>query len=224
MADRALRAEAVYRRMRSDLLRGRIRPGDRVTEHWAAANYRVSRTPVREACRRLAEEGLLSHRPRHGYSAPVIDLREIEELYEVRRALEVLSVRRAAEAGDPRPGIAALRRAWSAATPEPGEEIVYLDEGFHEGLARVGGGTVLLAMLEGVNARIRLVRVHDFLDRGSIAATVEQHLAILEAVEDRDADLAAERMDAHIRESARVVHAAAGRALAELWTGEAARR
>jgi DNA-binding GntR family transcriptional regulator len=218
VVEHGLRAEAVYRRMRSDLLRGRIRPGDRVTEHWAAENYRVSRTPVREACRRLAEEGLLAHRPRHGYSAPVIDRREIEELYDVRRALEVLSVRRAAEADGPRPGIASLRRAWSQEMPEPGVEIVYRDEAFHLGLVRVGGGTVLLSMLESVNARIRLVRVHDFLDRDRILATVTQHLAILDAVDERDADAAAELMDAHIRESARIVHAAAGRALAELWT------
>ncbi|MGD9570649.1 MAG: GntR family transcriptional regulator [Thermoleophilia bacterium] len=218
MAERGLRAEAVYRRLRADLLGGRIRPGDRVTEHWAADNYRVSRTPVREACRRLAEEGLLTHRPRHGYSAPLIDRREIEELYDVRRALEVLSVRRAAEAEGSRAALLSLRRTWSAPMPEPAVEVVYRDEAFHMGIARAGGGTVLASMLDGVNARIRLVRVHDFLDRGRILATVEQHLAILEAVEDRDAEAAADLMDAHIRESARVVHAAAGRALAELWT------
>ena len=124
---RGLRGESVYRRMRADLLRGRIRPGDRVTEHWAAENYNVSRTPVREACRRLAEEGLLAHRPRHGYSAPVIDPIEIEEFYEVRRALETVTVRRAAEAPGSRPILASLRRAWSADMPEPGVEIEYRD-------------------------------------------------------------------------------------------------
>ena len=212
-----LRGESVYRRLRSDLLRGRIRPGDRVTEHWAAATYRVSRTPVREACRRLAEEGLLSHRPRHGYSAPLVDRREIEELYEVRRALEVLAMGRAAAAEGARPGLLVLGRIWSGEMPAPGVEIVYRDEAFHEGLVKVGGGRVLRSTLESVNARIRLVRVHDFLDHERIRATVEQHLAILDALDERDGDAAAALMDAHITESARVVHAAAGRALAELW-------
>lgn len=219
MSERGLRAETVYRRIRSDLLTGRIRPGERVTEQWAADHYRVSRTPVREACRRLAEEGLLTHRPRHGYSAPVIDRREIEELYEVRRALEVLSVRRAAEAPGTRPGLAALRRTWSADGRTPGADIVYRDEAFHIGLVKVGGNRALLGLLETINARIRLVRVHDFLDADRVATTVDEHLAILTAVEERDALAAEVLMDAHIAESARVVHAAAARALAELWTG-----
>lgn len=219
MSARGLRAETVYRRIRSDLLTGRIRPGQRVTEQWAADHYRVSRTPVREAYRRLAEEGLLTHRPRHGYSAPVIDRREIEELYEVRRALEVLSVRLAADADGQRPVLASLHRTWSADGRVPSADIVYRDEAFHTGLAKVGGNRALLGLLETINARIRLVRVHDFLDAARVAATVDQHLAILSAVERRDADAAGSLMDAHISESASVVHAAAARALAELWTG-----
>lgn len=216
---RGLRGESVYRRMRADLLRGRIRPGDRVTEHWAAENYNVSRTPVREACRRLAEEGLLAHRPRHGYSAPVIDPIEIEEFYEVRRALETVTVRRAAEAPGSRPILASLRRAWSVDMPEPGVEIVYRDEAFHLALARISNARVALQMLESINARIRLVRVHDFLDQDRIRATVDQHMAIIEAIEARDADTAAALIDSHITESAEVVQEAAGRALAELWAG-----
>lgn len=225
MAPIGLRAESVYRRMRADLLRGRIRPGDRVTEQWAADQYRVSRTPVREACRRLAEEGLLVHRPRHGYSAPPIDRREIEELYDARRALEVLSVRRAARVEGARPGLAGLRRTWEAERAgRPGVDVVYRDEAFHLGLVRVGGNRVLQSLLESINARIRLVRVHDFLDEERVRATVEQHLGILGAVERRDGDLAAALMDEHIAESADAVGEAAARALAELWTGSSSAR
>ena len=220
-SQRGLRGESVYRRMRADLLGGRIRPGDRVTEHWAAEAYNVSRTPVREACRRLAEEGLLAPRPRHGYSAPVIDPVEIEEFYEVRRAIETVTVRRAAEATGPRPVLASLRRAWSGDMPEPGVEIVYRDEAFHLALARISNARVALQMLESINARIRLVRVHDFLDQDRIRATVDQHLAIIGAIERHDADGAVALIDAHILESAEVVQEAAGRALAELWAGAA---
>ncbi len=224
MPPRGLLAETVYRRMRADLLRGAIRPGARVPEVWAATRYRASRTPVREACRRLAEEGLLVHRPRHGYAAPVIDIREIADLYEVRRSLEVLSVRAAAAAEGDRPEIGRLRRVWTDGDPpEPGEDAVFLDEAFHLALARTGGNRVLVTMLDGVNARIRLVRVHDFLDGGRVCRTVEQHAAILDAVTRRDADAAAELMDRHIRESQEVATGAAGAALAELWAGAATR-
>ena len=219
MATRGLLAENVYRRIRTDLLRGRIRPGTRVTEQWAADHYHASRTPVREACRRLAEEGLLVHRPRHGYSAPVIDPGEISELYDVRRALETMSVRRACEAVSGTAVITQLRRAWSGDAPEPGEDAVFRDEAFHLGIAKLAGSRVLAGMLTGINARIRLVRVHDFLDPARVEATVVQHLEILRAVEARDADGAAALMDAHISESQEYASPAAERALAELWEG-----
>ena len=114
--------------MRSDLLHGQIPSGARVTEHWAAGHYEASRTPVREACRRLAEEGLLDHRPRFGYRVPTLDRGEITELYEVRRALEGLSVERAGSVRGARPQIEALRRVWTEAAPDPGEEMLYPDE------------------------------------------------------------------------------------------------
>ncbi|MEW6582026.1 MAG: GntR family transcriptional regulator [Actinomycetota bacterium] len=221
MAPRSI-AESVYRRMRSDLLRGRILPGTRVTEQWAATRYRASRTPVREACRRLAEEGLLTHRPRHGYASPVIDQGEIAELYDVRRALEVASVRAAAAAPGDRPLLAQLRRAWEGEPPAPGEDAVYRDEAFHVGLARIGGNRSMTAFLEQINARIRLVRVHDFLDPQRVRWTITQHLDLLDAVEARDADRAAALVDAHIAESQRHAVDSAGAALAALWTGAAA--
>lgn len=204
--------------MRSDLLRGRIRPGERVVEQWAARHYDASRTPVREACRRLAEEGLLVHRPQHGYSAPVIEMAELDELYELRRAIEVLSVRRACGADDRPRRLAALRAQWSGRVPDAGEEIVYNDEAFHLGLAGIGGNRQVHAALAGINARIRLVRVHDFLDADRVRATVRQHLAILDAVEDGDAEKAGALMIVHIIESQHAVVDAAARAQAAFAT------
>ena len=205
--------------MRSDLLRGRIRPGERVIEQWAARHYDASRTPVREACRRLAEEGLLVHRPQRGYAAPVIEQAELDELYELRRAIEVLSVRRACGAEDRAERLSALRSRWKGRIPETGEELVYNDEAFHLGIAEIGGNRQVHAALAGINARIRLVRVHDFLDAGRVRATVGQHLAILEAVADGDAEKAGALMIVHIIESQRAVVNAAARAQEALAAG-----
>jgi DNA-binding GntR family transcriptional regulator len=194
-------AESVYLRIRSDLLQGRIAAGQRVTELWAAERYQASRTPVREACRRLAEEGLLVHRPRFGYRVARIEHQEICDLYEMRRALEAVALRRACSAEGPRAGLAEVRRAWTGRAPKPGEDVLYRDEAFHVGIAEVGGNGAVVASLEAVNARIRMVRVHDFLDADRIAATIDQHLAILDAIERRDAPAACELMESHILES-----------------------
>ncbi len=206
--------EQVYQRIRSDLLTGRIRPGDRVTEEWAAAHYAVSRTPIREACRRLSEEGLLAHQARRGYRVPPVDRQEIDDLYEIRRALEVASVRRAARQTVPLPSLERLRAEWQKAAPAAGEEVVYKDEAFHRELAIAGGNQQLPVMLDAVSARIRFVRVHDFLDTGRVDQTRTQHLAILDAVLDHDPDLAAALMHAHIIESQRAVVAASAQAMA----------
>lgn len=206
--------------MRSDLLRGRIRPGERVVEEWAARHYEVSRTPVREACRRLAEEGLLVHRPQRGYSAPVIEEGELDDLYELRRAIEVLSVRRACVAADRAERIGVLRARWESDLPESGEEIVYNDEAFHLGIAEIGGNRQVHGALAGINGRIRLVRVHDFLDPERVRATVRQHLEILDALTDGDAEKAGALMVVHIIESQRAVVAAAARAQAAFATDE----
>ncbi len=216
---RRSQSESVYGRMRADLLRGRIRPGARVTESWAASQYGVSRTPVREACRRLAQEGLLLHRPRHGYRAPLIDATEVSELYDVRRALEALSVRNAAKSVARREVVGELLSTWNGDLLEDGEEAVFRDETFHITIAMIAGNATLVSMLEGINARIRLVRVHDFLDERRLAVTQRQHLAILRALARGDEGLVARRMDAHIVESQKSVSSAAARAMAELWAG-----
>lgn len=181
-----------------------------MTELWAAEHYEASRTPVREACRRLAEEGLLVHRPRYGYRAARLEPDAINDLYEMRRALEALTVRRACQVDDPRGGLKAIRRAWTGRAPKPGEEVLYRDEAFHLGIAEVAGNAVVVEALAALNARIRMVRVHDFLDARRIGATVTEHLAILTAIEARDADRACALMDRHIAESQRHTFAAAG--------------
>ncbi len=206
--------------MRSDLLDGRIRPGDRVTEEWAAGFYAASRTPVREACRRLAEDGLLAYLPRRGYRVPLVDRDEIDHLYEIRRVLEVFAVRRiAGQAGDVAAILEELRSEWSSGTLAPGSDVVYKDEDFHRALAMASGNDQIVGMLDPINARIRLVRVHDFLDRERVHQTCVQHVGILDAIAAGDADLAGALMHAHISESQRAVVAAA-REAADVMAGD----
>jgi DNA-binding GntR family transcriptional regulator len=154
-----------------------------------------------------------------GYAAPAIEQAELDELYELRRAIEVLSVRRACGADDRAAPLAALRAQWEDRVPEASEEIVYNDEEFHLAIAEVGGNRQVHAALAGINARIRLVRVHDFLDRDRVGATVRQHLAILDAVEDGDAEKAGALMVVHIIESQHAVVDAAARAQAAFSSG-----
>jgi DNA-binding GntR family transcriptional regulator len=81
-------AEEVYRRLRRDLITLTHRPGSALTEQELAAMYGSSRVPVREACRRLQQEGLLTAVPYKGYFVNQISLKEIRDCFDLRLVLE----------------------------------------------------------------------------------------------------------------------------------------
>lgn len=96
-------AEQVYRALKRDIITLRHRPGASLTEQHLATLYGTSRVPVREACRRLGQEGLLTGRPYRGYSVNHISLKEIGDCFDLRLGLESRALELAAQratAGD----------------------------------------------------------------------------------------------------------------------------
>jgi DNA-binding GntR family transcriptional regulator len=85
-------AEEVYRALKRDLITLRHRPGASLTESELASLYGSSRVPVREACRRLQQEGLLTAVPYKGYFVNRISLKEITDCFELRELLEIRAV------------------------------------------------------------------------------------------------------------------------------------
>lgn len=222
---RASRAAITYDAIKRQLLFGAFAVGDRLGEERLARELNVSRTPVREALSRLHAEGLVDRHPDGGYVPSIPDLGEIAELYEVRAALEQSALHRDGHAvGDDPAPLTTLRTEWrvlaedaGARTPDPA--FVLRDEDFHLRLAAASGNRALVAILSGVNERIRVVRMHDFLTEGRIEATIEQHLGILEAVLDGDGRRAGTALEAHLIESAHVVQDRAAQAIANMVRG-----
>ncbi len=221
MAARASHADRVYDELRARLLAGEVPLGERLVEEHLAARFRTSRTPVREALRRLEGDGHLVRAPAGGLRPSLPNERSMSQLYEVRIAIEELCVRRAASGGD-RGLLEAIHAEWTALRSEgPGEDLsgpdfVHADERFHRRLAEAGGNEVAERVLADVNDRIRLVRVHDFTTADRVRATIAEHLEIVEAVLAGDADAAASFMRAHVQRSARVVRQRVGAALARM--------
>jgi DNA-binding GntR family transcriptional regulator len=85
-------AEEVYRALKRDIITLRHRPGASLTEHQLASLYGTSRVPVREACRRLDQEGLLVGRPYRGYSVNQISLRDVGDCFDLRLGLETRAI------------------------------------------------------------------------------------------------------------------------------------
>jgi len=90
-------AEEVYRALKRDLITLRHRPGASLTEQELAGLYGSSRVPVREACRRLQQENLLTAIPYKGYFVNQISLKEIADCFDLRQVLESSALERAAE-------------------------------------------------------------------------------------------------------------------------------
>jgi DNA-binding GntR family transcriptional regulator len=147
----------------------------------------------------------------------------MHELYDVRLALEDLTVRRATNNGD-REILYALKTEWERLgelrkTAGPGEQpdFVAADEAFHLGVASASGNDAAKAYLTEITERIHVLRIQGFTIESRVDATVDEHLEILEAMLSGDADVAAGFMRAHVLRNAQVVRTLVGEALSRMF-------
>jgi DNA-binding GntR family transcriptional regulator len=221
---RAIRADQIYEQLRDRLTRGEIPIGRRLVEQQLAAQFRTSRTPVREALKRLEADGHLTRDAGGGMRPRVPSVRAMRDLYDVRVAIEELVVRRAAGSGD-RGVLEELEHEWTALGMEQragrlepaGAAFVHRDESFHQRLAEAAANEFAVELLGEINARIRILRIYDFTRSERIAATIEEHLEIVRAVLAGDSDTAAAFMRAHVQRSANVVRERIGDALTKMF-------
>lgn len=184
----------VYTTLSERILGLQYPPGYRLTEEALCAQFGVSRSPVREALGMLVESGLVDKRARQGYSVRRLDLREIEELYDVRLVLELAVVERLCAQGMDDGELARLERTWRGldeSLPAMAADLADRDEEFHATLARAAGNGVLRQMLAFVDKRIHFVRLADITNPERLKTTCRDHLEILAAIRERDGQRAA---------------------------------
>ena len=127
------------------------------------AEFKVSRSPVREALQMLADRRLVEKTPRQGYVVRQLNLTEIHELYELR-LVETYIMEQVCKTGMDEFVLATLKRRWTQvydALPEMIADPVTVDEHFHQALARAVGNQAMVDMLANIDARIRFVRMFD---------------------------------------------------------------
>lgn len=192
--------DRVYDSLKEMAVAYAFRPGERINEGRIAARLGVSRTPLREALNRLKTEGFLRFTPGKGFFCRELDPREVFQLYELRKAIEIAAVPLAvARASDEE--IAALGAFLDATGPEGGDRttaaLTDLDEAFHLRLMGLARNDEMLRVLANVNARIRFVR---WIDMGSDARpkTQGEHRAVVTALAARDAGAAIAVLEHHI--------------------------
>jgi DNA-binding GntR family transcriptional regulator len=192
--------DRVYEQLKAMSVSFELKPGERLNEGELAKRLGVSRTPLREALNRLNTEGFLRFTPGKGFFCRELDAHEIFDLYELRKSIEVASVRFAVKRAK-NEDIDALLAFLDATGPDPGErssiELVELDETFHERLMAMSDNAEMLRVLRNVNARIRFVRWID-MDRINRANTQAEHRAVLHALKGRDEGTCVYVLERHI--------------------------
>jgi DNA-binding GntR family transcriptional regulator len=192
--------DRVYEQLKTMSVSYELKPGERLNEGELAKRLGVSRTPLREALNRLNTEGFLRFTPGKGFFCRELDAHEIFDLYELRKSIEVASVRLAVKRAKDEE-IDALLAFLDATGPDPGErssiELVELDESFHERLMAMSANAEMLRVLRNVNARIRFVRWID-MDRINRANTQAEHRAVLHALKGRDEGTCVYVLERHI--------------------------
>jgi len=193
--------DAVYRRLREAVLTGRIPMGERINELELAAAWKISRTPIRDALRRLGAEGLLQAAPGRGMVVPLLRRSDLEELYALREALEGMAARRAAERATPafQTQLNTLIRTYgSALKQEDLGRVVIADDALHGAVAQMAQNRRLEEAIDVARLRVRQFHAKSFRLRGRAGKTFREMAKLVAAIRARDAARAETSMRDHL--------------------------
>jgi DNA-binding GntR family transcriptional regulator len=205
-----VRGDRAYDEIRQKILSGEYPDGYVLAEKDLATTLKISRTPVRQALRRLLQEGLVEVGPRRQMVVCRISPERRAEIFLIRRALESLAVERACQTMEEEEIdhlwllLIRLRRA---ADLERHEQFIELDEEMHLRLAAGAKLPMLVKMIEQLRAFVRLMGLEAVVGhRDRIAEVLREHEEIVEAVERRDAPRATAALHAHLDATERILN------------------
>ena len=185
--------ELVCEHIREAIINGVFAPGERLMEIQMADEMGVSRTPVREAIRKLELEGFVVMIPRRGTYVANLSIKDINDVYEIRISLDVLAAGLAAERIEPEE-LEELNRLLleisEAARTGPMDKIVRLDTAFHDVLYKASRNDRLRNIINNLREQITGIRGTSMRYPGRLADTLEEHRALVDSIAARDSERA----------------------------------
>jgi len=201
---KTISSAAVYNTLFDRILGGRYAPHAWLKEVALAREFRVSRTPIREALRELEQDGLVCLKPHCGAAVVPFTADAVEEVYDIRKALEMLAIECAVSRLNLQT-LAELRRQVTVlARSASVERHAALDERIHRYIAETCQRPRLTALLQQQFRLMQRFRYLGFRRKGVIARTTEEHGRLLDALLRRDAVAACNELARHI-ESAKAM-------------------
>jgi len=192
-------SELAYRSIRESIIGGRFAAGERLVETRLAEELGVSRAPIREALRRLAEEHLVVERPRQGTFVRRFTAEDFVDIYNVRMAIEIAAIRLVTRRGaDLQPLEAILEEMREAAAHGRPDEVAELEFRLHETLCVLSGNDHLAAVFRSLAAQIRVALALDDAQYADLDDIVAEHVPVLEAIRSGDERHAATVLGEHV--------------------------
>nr|WP_317283539.1 GntR family transcriptional regulator [uncultured Sellimonas sp.] len=200
--------DVVFNTLRQAILRGELKPGERLMEIQLAKKLGVSRTPIREAMRKLELEGLVLMIPRRGAEVAEITEKNMRDVLEVRRALEVLAVQLSCD----RIGSEQIEELKKAAEEfektlrcDDVTKIAQADVHFHDIIYRSTDNQRLIQLLNNLGEQMYRFRV-EYLKRDRYHSQIsKEHKELIEFLQTGNKEGAEEKIGCHIDKQAEVV-------------------
>lgn len=205
--------ERVFLALEEEILSGSLPKGAALTELALSERLGASRTPIRSALHRLAEDGLVDITPNRGAVVLGIDEKDLVDIYEIRRRLEGLASAAAAKSIS-KEGLAELRACVELSDfyirRGDAEHVKELDTEFHHIIYRAAGNRQLEAILTELHRKIKAYRKLSLSVAGRLERSAEEHAEILAAIESGNAELSDELTSRHVERALENVVAALG--------------
>lgn len=194
--------ELVYLELKHKILTGEIASQTRLMEIDLSEKMNVSRTPIREAIKRLADDGLIKVEPRRGAYVSNISIKDMLDVFEIRENMEGFAAQLASQriTEDGKKVLAEIAANYEAAIKKPNKEaIIELDEQFHNFIVECCNNETLSELIryvQDLSLRFRYLYYDDF---SQYSSTADRHNRIVDAINTGDAAKARMEADAHVK-------------------------
>lgn len=200
--------DVVFNTLRQAILTGELKPGERLMEIHLANKLGVSRTPIREAIRKLELEGLVTMIPRRGAEVAQITEKSMNDVLEVRRAMDALCTELACEritTEEVEALEAACEQFIKIAATKDIRKCAQADVHFHDIIVKATGNKRLVQLINNLSEQMYRYRFEYLKDVSRYDTLIEEHKQICEAIKNRDKEAAKAAAELHIDNQAKAI-------------------
>lgn len=192
--------------LRDRILKGEYKIGEKIKENQIATEFKVSRTPIREAFKQLENEGLIDYIPNRGCFAKGFTRQDIEDIYAVRKALEIMAVEWAVSriSDEQIQGLQEQIELMEFYTAKKdSDKVLELNSAYHDIIYDAAGSRFMAQILRSYKEYIEQTRKVILYEQAYLEEILKEHKAVLAAIKARDVEGAKKAMAEHLEMSQR---------------------